>query len=91
MFPLAATLLLTRKAFKGQVKTFLYIVTALCTGGLLALVSVPLLNASARANFADSWGWENLQKIQVPIIAAGFLLSLLLVWFYKPSSSKKRK
>jgi hypothetical protein len=91
MFPLLATLLLTRKAFKDQVRTVLQLAAALCAGGLLALVSVPLLNASARTNFADSWGWANLQKIQVPIIAAGFLLSLLLVWFNKSHSGKKHK
>jgi hypothetical protein len=91
MVPLLFTLLLTRKSFSGQIKTFLYLVTALCAGGLLALVSVPLLNASARTNFADSWGWTNLQKVQVPLIAAGFLLSLILMWFYKPSRSKKHK
>jgi hypothetical protein len=91
MFPLLATLLLTRRAFKGQVKTVLHLVTAVCAGGLLALISVPLLNASARTNFADSWGWANLQKIQVPIIAAGFLLSLLLVWFNRPRPGKKHK
>ena len=91
MVPLLATLLLTRRAFTGQVKTVLHLATALCAGGLLALVSVPLLNASARTNFADSWGWANLQKIQVPIIAAGFLLSLILVWFNKSRHAKKHK
>ncbi|HLB66705.1 MAG TPA: hypothetical protein VJJ78_03885 [Candidatus Saccharimonadales bacterium] len=91
MVPLLATLLLTRKAFSGQMKTIMHLATALCAGGLLALVSVPLLNASARTNFADSWGWANLQKIQVPLIAAGFLLSLLLVWFNKSRHPKKHK
>lgn len=91
MVPLLATLLLTRRAFRGQFKTALHLATALCTGGLLTLVSVPLLNASARTNFADSWGWTNLQKIQVPIITAGFLLSLLLVWFHKAPRAKKHK
>ena len=89
--PLLATLLLTRKAFSGQLKTVMHLATALCAGGLLALVSVPLLNASARTNFADSWGWANLQKIQVPLIAAGFLLSLILVWFNKARHGKKHK
>ena len=91
MVPLLATLLLTRKAFSGQMKTILHLATAFCAGCLLALISVPLLNASARTNFADSWGWANLQKIQVPIIAAGFLLSLLLIWFNKSRHGKKHK
>ena len=89
--PLLFTLLLTRKAFAGQVKTILHLAAALCSGVLLALVSVPLLNASARTNFADSWGWENLQKVQVPVVAAGFLLSLFLVWSNKPRHAKKHK
>lgn len=61
---------------------------ALCAGGLLALVGVPLLSESVRANFADSALWENLQKIQSSIVGAGAFLSLVLVWL---SSSKKSK
>lgn len=79
--PLLLTLLLTRKAFSGQMKMALYLLTSLCTGGLLALLSVPLLNATSRADFANNWGWTNLQKIQTPIIAAGLILSLFLIWF----------
>src|SRR3954471_20968739 len=44
--PLLLTLLLTRKSFSGQIKTVLHSATALCAGALLALISVPLLNAS---------------------------------------------
>lgn len=89
--PLLFTLLLTRKAFVGQFKTLLHLATALCAGGLLALISVPLLNASARADFANSWGWENLQTVQAPVIAIGFLLSLFLVWFQRKPRAKKHK
>ena len=79
--PLLLTLLLSRRAFSGQLKLILHLATALCAGGLLALVSVPLLNASSRADFAGNWAWTNLQKIQTPAIAAGLILSLLLIWF----------
>lgn len=87
--PLLLTLLLTRKAFSGRLKQILHGLAAFCTGGLLALVSVPLLNASTRANFASSWGWENLQKIQAPLIAGGFVLSLFLIWFNKRPKHRK--
>lgn len=91
LIPLISTLLLTRKAFAGQIKTALNLATALCSGGLLALISIPLLNASARTDFANSWVWANLQKIQAPTIAAGLLLSLLLTWFHKPPTKKHKK
>ncbi len=90
--PMILTLLLCRRAFSGQLKSILHWVTALCAGALLALVSVPLLNDSVRADFNYNWAWDGLQKIQTPVIAAGFVLSLLLVWFtLHPKHSKKHK
>src|SRR5438105_2696303 len=83
ILPLLLTLLLTRKAFSGPVKLFLQSAAALCAGALLALVSIPLLSKSVRTNFDDSWSWANLQKIQTPVIVAGVILSLLLVWISK--------
>ncbi|HSX18441.1 MAG TPA: hypothetical protein VLE51_03750 [Candidatus Saccharimonadales bacterium] len=92
VLPLFFTLLFARRAFSGKLKLTLHLVTALLTGTLLALISVPLLNASARADFADSWAWANLQKIQTPIVAAGLILSLILIWFAKhPKHDKKHK
>ncbi|HEX5394826.1 MAG TPA: hypothetical protein VFW52_00495 [Candidatus Saccharimonadales bacterium] len=91
--PLLVTLLLTRKTFSDvkKFKPILHLTAALCAGGLLALVSVPLLNATARTNFADSSGWASLQKIQVPVVAAGLIISLLLIWFQKQPHAKKHK
>ena len=90
--PVVLTLLLTRKSFSGPIKLTLQSAAALCTGALLALVAVPLLNASTRQNFATSWGWDNLQNIQTTTIVAGVLLSLLLVWAGKLGRpSKKHK
>lgn len=88
--PFALTLLLTPKAFSGQVRKLLQCVCALCAGGLLALIAVPLLSESVRLNFASSWGWINLQKLQTPLIAGGIVLSLLLVWFGKSSHHAKK-
>ena len=89
--PLLITLLLTRKSFSGQLKSLLHSATALCTGTLLVLISVPLLNASSRSDFANNWGWINIQKIQTPIIAAGFILSAFLIWFGGHSKAKLHK
>ena len=89
--PFVVTLLLNRKSFSGQLKSVLQYLTAICAGALLALVAIPLLNESARLNFANSWGWDNLQKIQTPIVIAGALLSLFLIWFSKTSAPVKSK
>lgn len=86
--PLLLTLLLTRRSFSGNPKLILNSVVALCAGGLLALVGIPLLSESVRTNFADSELWKNLQKIQSSVIGVGAFLSLLLIWF---NSSKKSK
>jgi hypothetical protein len=91
ILPVTLTLLLTRKTFSGSIKLVLHSVAALCAGALLALVSIPLLSLSTRQNFADSWGWINLQKIQTPVIAAGVILSLLLIWSAKHPHAKKHK
>jgi hypothetical protein len=88
--PLLFTLLLTRKAFSKGPKMFLHLITAICAGGLLALIAVPLLNASARADFADSWGWENLQQVQTVVIAIGLVLSLFLIWSQKIKTKKHK-
>jgi hypothetical protein len=81
--PFVLTLLLNRKSFSGQLKSILHYATALCSGALLALIAIPLLNESARLNFANSWGWNNLQKIQTAVVIAGAVLSLVLIWFSK--------
>ncbi|HZP55483.1 MAG TPA: hypothetical protein VFB03_01800 [Candidatus Saccharimonadales bacterium] len=89
--PLLLTLLLTRRAFSGELKRVFYILTSLCAGGLLALIAVPLLNASSRTDFVHDWGWNNLQKIQALVIATGFVLSLFLIWFNGLSKRKAAK
>ena len=91
ILPVFMTLLLTRRAFSGQLKTILHTLTALCAGGLLALVAVPLLSVSAAADFANSWGWDILQAVQTPLISAGLVLSLSLIWFGKKSKAKHHK
>jgi hypothetical protein len=88
--PFALTLLLTPKAFSGRIRLVLQCVCALCAGGLLALVAIPLLSESVRLNFANSWGWNNLQKLQTPLISGGIALSLVLVWFGKSASHHKK-
>ncbi len=94
MLPMLLTLLLTRRAFSKKlvsIKPLLHLITSLSAGGLLALVSVPLLNASARADFGDNWGWINLQRVQTIIIASGFVLSLLLIWLGHTKYSRHHK
>lgn len=81
ILPVLLTLLLTRHSFSGHLKGGLHLAAAACCGVLLALVSIPLLNSSLRTNFSGSWGWDNLQTIQTPVIAAGLVLSLFLIWF----------
>ena len=87
--PFLLTLLLTRKAFSGIVFTFLHTVAALCAGGLLALITVPLLNSSSRTNIAESSMWMNLQKAQAAIIISGVFFSLMIVWLTKPRRPHK--
>lgn len=89
--PLLLTLLLSRKAFAGSLKSVLHMATSLCTGFLLALIAVPLLNASSRADFANNSSWESLQKIQTLVIALGLVLSLFLIWFGGQSKAKHSK
>lgn len=82
LLPLLITLLITRKrSSSGQIRSLLQLVTAVCAGGLLALVSVPLVNVTLAPEFADSWGWDKLQNLQTAIIGIGLALSLLLIWF----------
>jgi len=88
--PLVLTLLLRRKAFSGPVMLALHLATAFCAGVLLALVTVPLLSESARLDFANNSLWNDLQKIQTLVIAAGAGLSLLLIWSGKSTHHGKK-
>ncbi len=78
--PLVLTLLLTRRTFSGGAARIFHLAVALCTGALLALLAVPLLGGSIRANFAHSNLWSDLRNIQSPAIGAGVFLSLIMVW-----------
>jgi hypothetical protein len=92
--PALLTLLFVRKAFHGGIGMILNLVNAACMGCLLALVAVPLLNVSTRTSFTGTPAWDNLQKVQAPVIVTGFILSILLLWFGKVLSgghSKKHK
>jgi uncharacterized membrane protein YozB (DUF420 family) len=93
--PLIFTLLLVRHAFTGKVGMVLHCLIALATGALLAVIAVPLLSDSVRANFADSKVWSDLQKVQSEVIGAGVLLSLGVVWVnglkhHKPAKKKHK-
>lgn len=91
--PLLLTLLVTRRSYSGNGKKLLHVLIALAAGGLLALVSVPLLSDSVRSNFSNSNLWSNLQKAQASIVGAGVFLSLMTVWFdkLKRGPAKKHK
>ncbi len=90
--PLFLTLMLTGRSFSGQIRMALHLLTALCAGGLLALISIPLLNSSLRTDFSNNWAWTDLQNAQAPIVAAGLVLSLVLIWFsHHPKHAKRHK
>src|SRR5688572_7325333 len=59
--PLLFTLLLSRGFSKDKIALILHGVIALCAGGLLALVAIPLLHGSVQADFASSSWWADLQ------------------------------
>ncbi len=73
------TLLLTRNATTRS-KLMLHAVPALCAGGLLALLTVPLLSNSLQANISHSLLWQNLEKYQAIVVGVGVVTSLILVW-----------
>jgi hypothetical protein len=88
ILPLIFTLLFTKGSVKSGFGRIIHLGIALCAGGLLALVGVPLLSESVRANFASSKLWEDLQNIQAGIIGAGVFLSLVAVWAKALKKSK---
>jgi hypothetical protein len=93
ILPFVLTLLITRKSFSKKGGLVLHGLIALCAGALLALIGIPLLSESVRANFANSDLWTNLQKIQASIVGAGVFLSLVVLWAksLKKPSVKDRK
>jgi hypothetical protein len=60
ILPFVLTLLITRKSFSKKGGLVLHGLIALCAGALLALIGIPLLSESVRANFANSDLWTNL-------------------------------
>jgi hypothetical protein len=93
ILPLTLTLLITRKSFSKKGGFILHGLIALGAGALLALIGIPLLSESVRANFANSTLWSDLQKIQASVVGAGVFLSLVVVWAknLKKSSIKDKK
>ena len=73
------TLLTTRKSVSRS-KVMLHVVPALCAGGLLALMTVPLLNGSLQADISHTLLWKDLEKFQAIVVGVGALTSLILIW-----------
>lgn len=87
---LAVTLLVTRGSAKRGIKFWLQMVTALLTGGLLALSIGPILASSSSTDITDSQFWKQLQNIQSVIIGAGATLSLALIWLSAARTKSKK-
>jgi len=88
--PPLLTLLITRKNIHGQSNILIQLIPAICLGGLLALIAVPLLNSNVQSRFTGATLWMQLQKIQSWVIGAGTLSSLLLIWFGSFRGLRKR-
>ena len=91
IFPLVLTLLLTRRSVKGQFKMILHGLAVLATGGLLALVGIPMLADALSLDFKNSWGWDSLQQIQAWIVGVGVFITLVLIWSGGLTRAKKHK
>ncbi len=88
--PPILTLLATKKSVHGKYLRWSHLLPALCAGGLLALIAVPLFSGSIRGDLANASLWTELQKIQPWIIGVGALSSLLLVWSDHLKPPKKK-
>ena len=78
--PLLFTLLFTFRSVSSKNGRLFSIVPALCAGGLLAIVAAPMISGGLQADITDSSFWHSLQDLQLYIVSAGLLSSLLLVW-----------
>lgn len=66
-------------------KTFLkYLIPAICTGGLLALLVAPYLPGVTNISLVDNSLWLQLQKSQAVIVGVGALSSLVVIWITRP-------
>jgi hypothetical protein len=93
VLPLLLTLLFTHGKAKNGFGRIMQLIIAVCAGGLLALVGIPLMSGLVNADFAGSELWKNLQNIQAPLVGAGVFLSLVMVWSkaLKKSNLKDKK
>jgi hypothetical protein len=90
VLPLLLTLLFTKGKAKEGVGRIIHLLIALCAGGLLALVGIPLLSESLRSNFANSNLWSKLKDFQGTVIGAGVFLSLVVTWAKALKKSKDK-
>lgn len=86
--PLVLSLLFVRGSSSGLSK-YLHLAAALCTGYLLGLTLLPILNGIGTITIANSSAWQNIQKVQSYIVGVGVILSLLLAWMPHGKHSKK--
>ncbi|MBX4188501.1 hypothetical protein KW792_00165 [Candidatus Saccharibacteria bacterium] len=78
--PLLLTLFFTFGSSGGKNQRWLQLLPALCAGGLLAVVAVPMISDLLNTNYNDSQVWKQLQNAQSYVVGVGLLSSLLLVW-----------
>jgi hypothetical protein len=65
------------KHYKGKGRWIMQFLPAIATGILGCLIIIPLLSGSAQNSIASNPVWSMIQKYQIPVVAAGLLISIV--------------
>lgn len=84
--PVIFTMVVMIRTVRGNFKLFLNVLPAVATGVVLALMATPLLPEGLRQPMLQTDVWHQLEKAQTLAVAAGAMLSMLVLWLQRPKA-----
>jgi xanthine/uracil permease len=84
LLPAAFTMIVMIGTVRGKFRTLLNLLPAVAVGVVGLLLAEPLFSPGLRNAVAGTQAWQNLQQLQVLIVSASTIVSLLFLWLQRP-------
>ncbi len=89
LLPAALSAIILTKSMRGP-KGFINVLPAIAVGLVGVLLAVPLLPFTPQHAITSLSGWEILDHNKQMVVIVSVVVSLLVLWFARPSGHKKR-
>jgi hypothetical protein len=84
LIPAVFTMIVMIGTVRSKFRLLLNVLPAAATGFLGVLLAEPLFAPGLRSAIANTQAWHNMQQLQVLIVSAGTIVSLLFLWLQRP-------